>query len=191
MLEFDPDDYGPAAESLIRDERLNDLGPGRRNAAAHPALLEASVEFLFGHATVCDRDMAAGCLSAVWLYHDFLDESHTISQGIDTVEGSYWHGIMHRREPDAGNSKYWFRRVGSHEAFDDVCEAATALASSSSTSNVADALKSWSTWDPFGFIDLCESSRGKGGENEELCKRVQLAEWRILFDFCYRRAIGE
>ncbi len=190
MLIFDPESYGPTIESLIHEERLNDLGPGQPNDAAHSALLEASVEFLFEHATVCDRDMAAGCLSALWLYHDFLDESHTISQGIDTVEGSYWHGIMHRREPDAGNSKYWFRRVGLHEAFDDVCEAAKVLASSS-TGHVADTLKSLSSWDPFGFIDLCESARGQGDDNETLCKKVQLAEWRILFDFCYRRAIGE
>ena len=187
---FDPEDYGREMESLIRDERLSELGPGRPNEAAHAVLQNASIESLFEHATVCDRDMGACCLSAVWLYHDFLDESHTISQGIDTVESSYWHGIMHRREPDAGNSKYWFRRVGSHEAFDDVCETATALALSS-TGNVADTLKSFSSWDPFGFIDLCESSRGQGDENETLCKRVQLAEWRILFDFCYRRAIGE
>jgi hypothetical protein len=24
----------------------------------------------------------------------------------------FWHAIMHRREPDAANSKHWWRQVG-------------------------------------------------------------------------------
>ena len=54
-------------------------------------------------------DMAQACLAGLWLYHDFLDESHSISQEIATSTGSFWHGIMHRREPDPSNAKYWFR----------------------------------------------------------------------------------
>ena len=46
--------------------------------------------------------MAACCLCGLWLLHDFLDESHSLSQEITTDTGSYWHGIMHRREPDYG-----------------------------------------------------------------------------------------
>ncbi len=54
--------------------------------------------------------------SALWLLSGELDRSHTISQQFESAEGSYWHGIMHRREGDFGNAKYWFRRVGSHAA---------------------------------------------------------------------------
>lgn len=65
------------------------------------------------------RGVAARCFTAgLLLYWDFAEESHQISQ---TMEGrgnprtaDYWHGIMHRREPDAGNAGYWFRRVGDH-----------------------------------------------------------------------------
>lgn len=52
--------------------------------------------------------------SALWLLAGDLDASHQISQAIDSAEGSYWHGIMHRREGDYSNAKYWFRRVGQH-----------------------------------------------------------------------------
>ncbi|SVE48716.1 uncharacterized protein METZ01_LOCUS501570, partial [marine metagenome] len=54
--------------------------------------------------------------SALWLYVDDLDRSHTCSQSIDDTTGSYWHGIMHRREGDFSNSHYWFRKVGNHPA---------------------------------------------------------------------------
>ena len=62
--------------------------------------------------------MAAACLAGLWLHHNFLDESHTLSQDIDTTTGSYWHAIMHRREGDYGNAKYWLHRVGASDVRD-------------------------------------------------------------------------
>ncbi len=55
-------------------------------------------------------------LAGLWLYVDELDQSHQVSQGIHTVEGSLWHGIMHRREGDFWNSKYWFGKAGKNHA---------------------------------------------------------------------------
>ena len=40
-----------------------------------------------------------------------------MAQDLETQEGSYWHAIVHRQEPDAGNSGYWFRQVGKHPIF--------------------------------------------------------------------------
>ena len=50
--------------------------------------------------------------AGIWLYVDDLERSHGISQNLHTAEGSYWHGIMHRREGDFSNAKYWFRQAG-------------------------------------------------------------------------------
>src|SRR5688500_14191487 len=41
------------------------------------------------------HDDAVALLAGLWLWHDFLDESHTISQGLHTPTGSFWHAIMH------------------------------------------------------------------------------------------------
>ena len=53
--------------------------------------------------------------------HDFWDASHEAAQQADDLGerdfSAYWHGIAHRREPDAGNAAYWFRRVGRHPVF--------------------------------------------------------------------------
>ena len=52
------------------------------------------------------------------LFYDDLDGSHSLSQTVEgrgkNHNGDYWHAIMHRREPDYDNAKYWFRRVGAH-----------------------------------------------------------------------------
>jgi hypothetical protein len=100
---FDPAAYGPTLSGLLAADRVAPLGPGTPNGAARLQLAALDVETMFGPRPIRDRDMARACLAGLWLYHDFLDESHTISQDIDTPTGSYWHGIMHRREPDAGN----------------------------------------------------------------------------------------
>ena len=46
-------------------------------------------------------------------------------------------------------------------------------------------------WDPEAFVDRCERERGRGTPAESLLRRVQLLEWQLLFDFCFRTATGE
>ena len=86
------------------------------------------IETLFGNRPIADEGAARCCLAALWLHHDFLDESHAISQDVDTPEGSYWHAIMHRRESDYWNSKYWFRRVPQHAIHEPLVVEARELA---------------------------------------------------------------
>jgi hypothetical protein len=174
MPAFDPNEYGPVALGLLTAERLPALGPGSPNRAAHSALQSLSVETLFPGA-ITDHDMARACISGLWLLHDFLDESHSISQEIDTPTGSYWHGIMHRREPDASNAKYWFRRIGSHPVVEALAFQTTAVG--------------YRYQSPFAFVDFCERVRGSGSDDEMIARRVQLLEWQLLFDWCYRQTI--
>ena len=58
--------------------------------------------------------------SALWLYADELDRSHTLSQSLHTATGSFLHGIMHRREGDFGNSLYWMGQTGSHPVWESI-----------------------------------------------------------------------
>ncbi len=117
-----------------------------------------------------------GALSGLYLYFDCLDEGHAVAQNLDTADGSFWHGIMHRREPDAGNAAYWFRLVGKHPIFPALHEEAQRLR-----------FNTGREWDPFEFIEFCEGARARpGSAEEEIALQIQLKEWQLLFDYCAR-----
>lgn len=109
---------------------------------------------------VASPDIAARppLCAGLWLYVDELDHSHTISQGINDSTGSFWHGIMHRREGDFGNSHYWFHRVGKHPAI--------ALIPG---------------YDPHAFIDEVEAQHAK---SPAMLIERQRDEWATLFEWC-------
>jgi hypothetical protein len=43
---------------------------------------------------------------------------------------------------------------------------------------------------PEAFVDFCERVRDSHSSDEGLARRVQLLEWQLLFDWCYRKAVG-
>ncbi len=95
--------------------------------------------------------------SALWLYVDELDLSHTISQGIKDADGSYWHGIMHRREGDFSNSHYWFHNTGAnHPVYDQI-----------------------DGYDPHQMIDDVQAN-----PNDAQLVELQRAEWVALVNHC-------
>lgn len=187
---FNPNSCGPDASAFITD-RLPELGPGSPNNSVRPQLASLTIEQLFAGKKIVNSDAARCCLSALWLWHDFLDESHTISQEIHTIDGSYWHGIMHRREPDYGNAKYWFHRVPRHPIFEPLAAAAQELAVKSQLDEPTKYLASQTTWDSFRFVDLCEAIARGRSKSEQLAREVAGLEWQMLFDYCNRQAIGQ
>lgn len=176
MFRFDPSAYGTTVAPWLVRSAPNELGPGQPHIAARDALERLTDADLFAGQRIRDADMACCCRAALWLLHDFLDESHQISQQVTSTSGSYWHAIMHRREPDPGNSKYWWRRVGSHPVLARLVEEAPALG--------------YDFRDPFQFVDFAERVRGSGTDAEEVAKRVQLLEWQLLFDHCYGQSVS-
>jgi hypothetical protein len=190
MSQFDAHTFGPVLAPLLETDRRRPLDSGTPDASHRPALQALTTDAL-SHTSVADRDMAMCCISGVWLLHDYLDESHTISQAIETPSGSFWHGIMHRREGDFSNAKYWFRRVGRHPAFDAIGQRAAELGAARGEERALKSLINAGQWDPFTFVDLCEANVHGKGSTHELCLDIQQAEWESLFDHCYASAAGE
>jgi hypothetical protein len=196
MNAFTPSHYGPAFAPLLTTDRRRPLDAGQPATALRKQLQQLTIENAFahlgptarGHRRV-DPQMAACCLSAVWLLHDFVDEAHTICQDIPSTSGSYWHAILHRREGDFANAKYWFRRVGEHEALAPLSARTAELAAARGQSRPLEKLIHNGTFDPCAFVDLVEKTVHDGRpEIIELCLDIQQAEWETLFDWCYQRA---
>jgi hypothetical protein len=184
MPNFDPAAYGPAIEDLLRRAPLNPLGAGSPDATVRPQLVALSAES-FRPQAVRDANMAAACRAGLWLRFNYLDESHKISQDIDTPEGSFWHGLVHRREGDFDNSKYWFGRVGTHPIFEPLRQTAAELAAAATDSR-AEFLSKQKAWDPFAFIDLCAAAVRGGEALGPMCQQIQRREWELLFAHCWR-----
>ena len=77
--------------------------------------------------------------------------------------------------------------VGTHPIFAPLC---TAAAEASFAPAEAAFLATQSSWDPYAFIDLCELAVNNRADCELVCRQVQQVEWQILFDYCYRSAVG-
>ena len=137
--------------------------------------------------------------SGLLLWNDALDASHTISQGIESGTGSYWHSIMHRREPDYSNAKYWFRRVGVHPTFPALRERALALLQSGSTesdslADYVEAIEKTDDWDAFRFVDWCQAADENGSTPESVkafLQTMQVEEIKLLLHYSYQQALTQ
>jgi hypothetical protein len=175
---FDPTAYGEIVAGILaldgNGQRPMPLTRGKCSSLrAREELRAATAAGLFAGSRAPEA-----ALAGLYVYSSCWEEAHEAAQAIDSAEGSYWHAIVHRQEPDAGNSAYWFRRAGAHPIFAALKDRAA-----------AEGMKAASRWDPFAFIDYCERARAApGSELERTALAVQLAEWQLLFDFCARKA---
>ena len=162
-------------------------------------LQDLSLETLFDGQSVKDSTMGYALQSGLLLWNDALDASHTISQDIESRTGSYWHGIMHRREPDYSNAKYWFRRVGVHPTYPVLRERALALLQSGSTesnslADYAEAVEEIEDWDAFRFVDWCQAADGDRSTPETVkafLQTVQVEEIKLLLNYSYQQALTQ
>lgn len=184
--------YPPPLASLLADApALNDLGPGKPVAANRKRLAAVDFDTAVVPQKIADERFARACQAGLWLRFDFLDESHEISQSIHNPTGSFWHGIMHRREPDYDNAKYWFHRVGDHPIFEALRQAASEIAQQEQLDAASQFLARQASWDPFRFVDLVKAAAEGRSNATQLCQKIQLLEWQLLFDDCYMKMVGK
>lgn len=165
------DFFAAGLDRLPENRRLPDALRQAIEAAPVPGLLDEPRDGKLAlqikqHAD----DLPPLVVSGLWLLAGELDLSHSLSQSDDSVEGSFWHGIMHRREGDFSNAKYWFRRVGEHPVF----------------ARLAQEYPDQFT-DPSSLVDQIQTVCGRGGSDlaaTQVLQTVQWTEWQWLMLDC-------
>jgi len=78
-------------------------------------------------ATIDASDESDLVKAALHVLNDDIDRAHVIAQqNEDDSTADYWHAIIHRREGDYSNAKYWFGRVGNHPVILEIHGSTTA-----------------------------------------------------------------
>ena len=158
-------------------------------------LASASLDELFQGESVKNTTFGDAIRSGLLLWNDALDESHNISQELANQTGSYWHGIMHRREPDYSNARYWFGRVGAHPIFPQIREHALAILNETSNpsdalAHIAQTIQAEENWDAYQFIDWCQAAEdGADADVTRFLQQVQAEEIKLLLAYSYQNAV--
>ena len=188
--------YTAVIETLESGNPLPSLVPEDVwNSELSEGIVSASPEELLKGQTVKDETYAGAIKSGLLLWNDDLNDSHDISQGLSNHTGSYWHGIMHRREPDYSNAKYWFGRVGTHPIYPELRDCALSIFKetadpSAALSDIGDKIESNEHWDPYQFIDWCAAAeKDLSSDVAQFLQQVQVEEIKLLLAYSYRNAI--
>ena len=125
---------------------------------------------------------ARAMLAGLWLWHDALDESHTISQGLHDATGSFWHAIMHRREGDFSNSKYWYTRAAGHPALAALAMQAGPILANEPADKLLLRIVNRG-FEADALVDLIEELHDNPQDpRRHVAVALQQLEWRVLFN---------
>jgi hypothetical protein len=169
-----------ALRSILDTPEPPDLGPVHRASRLPLKELNSLLAKQLAHAEL-SAETESAIRAAALLWHDHLAESHAISQRLPGSTGSFLHGIMHRREPDYTNAKYWFHRVGQHDAFPEISRAALPYLTTCGAHQLATRLFPNGLWNPFAFIDACsEATPDPHHQDRAALIKIQRIEFNSL-----------
>jgi hypothetical protein len=188
-----PDILSSGARDVLRLNAASSyaaLVPSSLGPAEAKTLLAVLAPDQLLHQFTSNRADGKAMLAGLWLWHDFLDESHRISQQIETANGSFWHAIRHRREGDFSNSKYWLARCSGHPIYPTLAIRADDVIRSHPADKSVFRLTS-DGWNAGAFVDLVEAVHARPSDpRHSIAVALQQLEWRLLFDHCTRGASG-
>lgn len=115
------------------------------------------------------------------LWHDHHEPAHALVQDLPDADAAFVHGILHRREPDDGNARYWFHRVGNHPAMVPLTQAVARFLAPHP--DLAQHLLPHGRWDPMAMIAAAAATRRSPSlppDQVDLLRQVQALETRAL-----------
>jgi hypothetical protein len=173
--------YSSLASELLAEEdlllRLRPAEPGSTEAILR--IRNASEAELTGGAVLADATYPRLIRASLFYAYDAINESHRIVQEIGNNLASYWHGMLHRREGDFENARYWFRRTGKLGLFGEMHARAA---------EVSPLMGRQENWDPYLLVGQCEQARFGGDVDQKELVALQRIEFEVMFDYLWRDA---
>lgn len=162
--------------ALFHLESLDSLKPTRTAPVAQILLIrEATTEQLTANPELAER---ACLIRSLMLYaNDALSESHRLIQDVPGDLAAYLHGMIHRREEDFENARYWFSRAGELPFFGELQR---------QSAQISEDMAKQLNWDPYLFATLCERSKYGSRTPVKTLVGLQKAEFTTLLDYLYR-----
>jgi hypothetical protein len=116
-------------------------------------------------------------LALALCWHDCWDDSHALAQAQEGDQDmDLVHAILHRREPDAANARYWLAQVGEHPAWRHLPPVAAA-------EGLSDLVTRDGRWRPREFVERCVTATAAAAP---ALVRIQAAELLALLDHLSR-----
>ncbi|HRI15494.1 MAG TPA: hypothetical protein PLX89_21055 [Verrucomicrobiota bacterium] len=169
---------------ITSTREVPELGPGPRRGVLPRRELEARLD-VWATEQELDPDAATRLRASALLYHDHHDAAHDIVQDLNDVEGALIHGILHRREPDYWNAKYWLRRAEAHPIYVALGRRLPQLVLNAEQQALAKQLTLPGAFEPLAFVDLCEETERRPALDPSVVwlRQVQHAEFEELVRF--------
>lgn len=116
------------------------------------------------------------------LWNDHFELAHNLAQEMHHPTGSLMHGILHRREGDFWNAKYWLSRVGVHPADRRILEKIQQIEELGTLRSRIIPKGNTLEWNHCRFVDVCSGVLAGGSPEQEkaILKLVQGAELKAL-----------
>ncbi len=168
---------------LLNPDLLKKLTPSELLGWDLPGKIrDAGDEVLSGGREVTDARLFALVRGGLLYAVDALDVAHRIFQDEPSDLGSYWHGMMHRREGDFDNARYWFRRAGRLAVFERMHQAAA---------NLSATMARQANWDAYLLTGMCEQVKFGDIEATGECVELQRVEFQEMLAYCWGRSVKE
>lgn len=120
------------------------------------------------------------CRAGLLLFNDDLGRAHPLVQDLPDQTASFWHAVLHRREGDYANARYWWNRVAAHPAFEPIFDLVLHRVPDFA---LLDELRAAGRWLPLEFTAACQKCAQDGKHEAEL-KATQRLEMRGLLEWC-------